>query len=158
MKKILLFILLIISTSTFSQNQKAILYNNFTLGIDKYEDIQNKVGFSDFDSYFEYDGKAEVAVITCVDYFYRLRDAKLTFKFVDDVLYSVSYFPEGKNQTKQKNLDRYFLELNQKYKIRYTKQEWYNDFITIKYIVDKNNIEYFIHYDNNLLKKYPDYQ
>lgn len=155
MKKILLFILLIVSTSFFSQNnQKAILYNNFTLGIDKYKEIQDKVGFSDFDSYFEYDGKKEVAIITCVDYFYRLREAKLTFKFVDDVLYSVMYYPEGKNQTKEKNLHRYFLELNRKYKVRHTNQEWYNDFITIKYI----NNEYFIHYDNNLLKKYPDYQ
>lgn len=167
MKKLLLFLLffLLILTLSAQDNQRTVLYN-YNLGVDTYQSIQDKVNFSDFDSYFEYDGKAEVAVITCFDYFYRLKDAKLTFKFVNDVLYSVRYYPHVlnynneikllqsqllKNEISEKEYYKSIFKLKQKDQ---TSDENLSKYITIlntKYKIRYYNQEW---YNDNVIIRY----
>jgi len=156
MKQILLVLLLILSTSVFSQTLKnKTVLGKFVLGYDTEKSLSEKIGFDEINIDYEYDGKAEITFIRINEYMYKFNAVKIVLVLINDDLYSVRYYPKN-----DKNFYKYRKYLSTEYNImsKNIEKSWFNKYIEVDYDMDGNYDESFIHYYIPLLNKYPQYK
>jgi hypothetical protein len=154
MKKILLLLFVTCSLNVFSQvdaKSKTVL-KDFVLGYDSEKSLIkkgidiNEVNTTEFK-------EDEVTIVRLDQYFYG-KDVSLVF--VNHTLFSVRYYVYTEGQ-----YERYKNKLYKSYNVLHYEGEysWFNKYISIEYNLGADNEpESFVHYDSNLLKKYPQYK
>jgi len=157
----ILFGILLISASIFLESyipkntKDRTVLNNFILGVDNSSTLSKKIQLDELNVEFEYDGIVEITKITSDHYLYRGSLCKVSLLLINDNLYAIQYYPKNDNRS-----EKYRNMLWTKYNVLDQNQNhfWFNCCIEIKYNEDDNNDKSFIHYDLNLLKKYPQYK
>lgn len=158
MKTILSIIMfLFLSTNIFSQGLKErTVLNNFILWYDNEETIKEKTHFNEL-NYYEYDSSDKIVKIRLNEYMYKQQVCNVVLTIINNELYSVEYVPKN-----DKRCEKYIRKLNStKYNLKYQGGKfinWFNSYVEIYLDEDGNGQKYFIHYDSELLKKYPQYK
>ena len=155
-KNLMLFVIIFLCVgnvfSQFDIKSRTVL-NKFVLGYDNEKTLSQKVEFDELSVYTDYDGKCEVTKITLTEYMYKLNAVKVVLLLVDDNLYGVRFYPKN-----DKMVMKYESILNSTiYNSYFTKKEWFNKYVIIYYNIDGNFEESYVHYDVNLLRKFPQY-
>jgi hypothetical protein len=152
MKTLLMLFCLLFSLNSFSQKDakaKTVL-NKFILGYDNEKTLKEKVDMNEL-NYYSFDN--DVTRITLNEYVYKQRTIKVVLLLIDNNLYGVRYYPKN-----DKMLFKYQDYLDKNFESKFIKQEWHNNYIQVNYDIDGNYNESFVHYDIELLKKYPQYK
>lgn len=156
MRNIILFILLLCSTSLFSKEVKdRLVLDKFELGLDDFNSIKNKVPTTELDIY---QFKDNVMRLSYDNFRYKSNHCKIVLLLVDNKLYGVRYYPLS-----DRSYDKYINFLNKNYNICSKHNDndyWFNSDIEIHYemIVRAEWLDSFVLYDSELLKKYPQYR
>lgn len=129
----------------FGENTDKTVLDKFVFKTDNFETILKKTKPDNI-----YKGENYIKLI--YNNFYK---SKVEVLLVNDNIYSIRYYPLDKN------FEKYKKHLNIKYNIfqKGVEQYWFNQFLDIKYNLNNQDwTESFIHYDSELLKKYPQYK
>jgi hypothetical protein len=155
MKTLLSILLLFLTTNVFSQGYKErTVLKNFMLYYDSEKTIKNKTNFNELNSY-DYGLNDNVIKITIDEYMYKQQACKIVLLLVNNDLYAVKYIPKN-----EKRCLKYEKILNTEYNIeeQNNSSHWFNSSIEIYLEEDGNGEKSFIHYDIELVKKYPQYK
>lgn len=163
MKNLLVILIMLLSFNSFSQidiKAKTVL-SKFILGFDTEKTLKEKIDMNGLNSY-DFDDVNKITRITLDEYFYKQRAVKVVLLLVNNDLYGVKYYPKNEN-TYQKYLNLLDKNYNRLNVQGSDYESWFNSYIEIFYELDPTDIngnfdEYFIHYDSELLKKYPQYK
>lgn len=162
MKNIILSILLFCSVSLYSKESKErLVLDKFELGLDDFNSIKNKIKTNEL-NIWQYENQ-DIIKLTYNNYYYKLGYCKLGYcklvlLLVDNKLYGVRY-----STLNDRSYDKYIKYLNKEYNICSRNGDsdfWFNSDIEIYYeLIPKGEwLDSFVHYDSELLKKYPQYK
>lgn len=142
------------SLNVFSQVERELktVLKDFVLGYDSENSLIKKgIEINDVNT-VRFDGSLTIVRLLEYDY---TKDVVLVF--VNHTLYSVRYYVHTNNQ-----YERYKNKLYKTYNVQHYQGEysWFNKYVLIEYNLDSDDnwSESFIHYDIELLKKYPQFK
>lgn len=99
MKKILLLLFVILSTTVFSQNKDKTILGCFVLGVDSFPNTLNNINISEYDVYEAVDYVGNLKKVVVNNFRYKGSDCRLILLFINNKLYGVRYYPSPFNFT-----------------------------------------------------------
>jgi len=160
MKKLLIVLFVfVVSISASAQSYgKSKVLNRFYVGFDNEKKIKDDLNYNDLQEYSLFN-KADLKLIRFNGYMYKNQACNIVLLLVDDVLYGVQYYPlrDSRLLNYISMLDKNFKK-ETNWKNPLAEVVWTNDVLVIYKEMTDDYREYFIHYNKEMLKKYPQYK
>lgn len=158
-KTLILLVFLLFTILAFGQHySESKVLNKFYIGFDTEKNVKKDLNYDELQEY-NFSDVDNLKLIRLNGYIYKNQSCDIVMLFVNDILYGIQYYPKKDNR-----ILNYISNLNKNYKIEIgwknplSEVVWSNNSLIIYKEMTANYEEYFIHYNKDMLLKYPKYK